>query len=99
MTTTEIKKEMQNTIKANGWNKCYGTYGISLTAGTKQMEKGNAVISFGYIVDERYDAEATYKKFTESKEFSEMLQKINGTWVREVKKDGGWDLLYIRVYF
>lgn len=99
MTTTEIKKEMQNTLKANGWTKCYGSYGIGLSAGPKQLEKRNATICIGYIEDDRYDAEATFQKFTPSKEFTEMLKKIGGTYEREEKKDGGWTILYIRIHF
>ena len=99
MTTAEIKKEMQNTLKANGWTKCYGAYGLNLSAGAKQLEKRNATIGFGYIEDDRYDAEATFQKFTTSKEFTEMLKKIGGTYEREEKKDGGWTILYIRIHF
>lgn len=99
MTTTEIKKELQKMIKQNGWNKCYGNFGLNLSAGKKQMEKGNATIGFGYLVDDRYDAEAAYKRFVNSTEFKETLEIINGTWEREEKKDCGWDVLYIRIHF
>lgn len=99
MTSKEIKKELQKIIKENGWNKCYGTYGINLSAGQKQMEKGNATVGFGYIEDDSYDAEATYNKFINSTEFKETMKNINGTWEREEKSDGGWKVLYIRIYF
>ena len=94
MTTTEIKKEMQNAIKASGFYDC-----IALTAGAKQLEKGNATICFGYIEDSSRNAEGTFKKFTASKEFVEMLQKIGGTYEREEKKERGWRSLYIRIHF
>ena len=99
MTTTEIKKEMQNTLKANGWNKCYGAYGINLSAGAKQLEKRNAPIGFGFIECKDYNAEEAFQKFTTSKEFTEMLKKIGGTYEREEKKDGSWTILYIRIHF
>ena len=90
---------MQNTLKVNGWNKCYGSYGLNLSAGAKQLEKRNATIGFGYIEDDRYDAEDAFQKFTTSKELTEMLMKIDGTYEREEKKDGSWTLLYIRIHF
>ena len=99
MTHVEIKKALQKMIKQNGWDKCYGTYGINLSAGTKQMEKGNATIGFGYLQDKRYDAEETYDRFVDSNEFRTTIEAINGTWQREVKKDGDWELLYIRIFF
>lgn len=99
MTTTEIKKAMQNFMKANGWTKCYGPYGLNLSAGAKQLEKRNATIGFGFIEDDRYDAEAAFQKFTTSKEFTELLQKIDGTFEREEKAEGGWTQLHIRIHF
>ena len=99
MTTQEIKKALQKMIKENGWNKCYGTFGINLSAGQKQMEKGNATIGFGYIDDDRLDAEATYNRFINSAEFKETMKAIKGTWAKEEKTDCGSQLLYIRIYF
>lgn len=99
METKEIKKALQAMIKQNGWNKCYGTYGIHLSAVQKQMEKGNATIGFGYTDDDSYDAEATYERFINSPEFKDTMKAINGTWVREEKADHGWQILYIRIYF
>ena len=99
MKKKEIKKALQEMIKKNGWDKCYGAYGINLSAGPKQMEKGNATIGFGYTVDDDYDAEATYKRFVNSMEFKDTMKAINGTWVREEKADHGWQILYIRIYF
>ena len=99
MTNTEIKKELQKMIKNNGWNKCYGEYGLNLSAGAKQMEKGNATIGFGYIEDDRYNAEEAYNKFVNSTEFKETVEKINGWWEREEKTDCGWTIVYIRLHF
>ena len=99
MTTKEIKKALQAMIKQNGWNKCYGTYGINLSAGQKQMEKRNATICFGYMDYNEYDAEAMYERFINSKEFKNTMKDINGTWLREEKADHGYKILYIRIYF
>ena len=99
MTNIEIKKELQKMIKQNGWNKCYGTYGINLSAGQKQLEKGNATIGFGYLDDDRYNAEATYTRFINSPEFKNTMNTIKGTWTKEEKTDHGSQLLYIRIYF
>ena len=99
MTNEMIKKALNEMLKKNGWNKCYGTYGLGLTAGAKQMENGNAVIGFGYLEDDRYDAEDTYNKFINSKEFCDALEKINGTYVREEKKDKCLTEMRIRIYF
>lgn len=99
MTKIEIKKALQAMIKQNGWNKCYGTYGINLSAGQKQMEKGNATICFGYTDDDRYDSETTYTRFVNSTEFKSTIKAINATWEREEKADCGSQLLYIRIYF
>lgn len=99
MTNEMIKKALNEMLKKNGWNKCYGAYGLGLTAGAKQLEKRNAVIGFGYLEDDRYDAEDTYNKFINSKEFCDVLEKINATYVREEKKDNNLTEMRIRIYF
>lgn len=99
MTNEMIKKALNEMLKKNGWNKCYGPFGLNLSAGAKQMEKRNATIGFGYIEDDRFNAEDTYNKFINSKEFGETLEKIGATYVREEKKDDGLTALHIRIYF
>lgn len=90
-----LKKQINKMLKENGWTKCYGSYGIGLVMGKKQMEKGTAVISFGYIEDDRYDAEATFQRFVSSEEF----KALGLEWAREEKKDNGWTVLYVRLSY
>ena len=99
MANKEIKKLLQKMIKGYGWNECYGGYGLNLSAGQKQMEKGNATIGFGYLECKDYDAENAYARFIDSTEFNETIKTIKGSWEREEKKDGNWTLLYIRIHF
>lgn len=99
MTNEMIKKTMQNMIKKNGWNKCYGSYGVNLSAGAKQMEKRNMTINFGWIGWHEYDAEAAAEKMENSPEFKEALEQIGGTYERELKADGNHEVLYFRICF
>lgn len=99
MTKEEIKKELNKMIKNNGWNKCYGDFGIGATMGKKQMEKNIALIGIGYVEDDRYDATATFKKFTESEEFKAFIKLINGTWYEEIRNVYGSDSIYIVINY
>lgn len=99
MTKEEIKKELNKMIKTNGWNKCYGTYGVNVTMGNKQMEKNIALVGFGFILDDRYNVMETTDRFTKSEEFNSFINQINGTWYEEIRKIDGWDALYIVINY
>lgn len=99
MTKEEIKKELNKMIKNNGWNRCYGSFGIGATMGKKQMENNIALIGFGYIEDDRYDATATFKNFTESEEFKSFIELINGSWNKEIRNVYGADSIYVVVHY
>lgn len=99
MTKEEIKKELNKMIKTNGWNKCYGTFGVNVTMGKKQMEKNIALVGFGYVTDDRYDARETIDRFTKSEEFNLVINQINGTWNEEIRNVYGFDTLYIVINY
>ena len=99
MTKEEIKKELNKMIRNNGWNKCYGTYGLSTTMGKKQMERNMALISVGFVEDDRYDARSAFNRFTTSEEFKSFINQINGSWYEEIRKVDGWDAIYIVINY
>lgn len=99
MTKAEIKKEIAKARKANGWDKIYGEYGIGFTMGTKQMEKNEALMGFGYVIDERHDTKATVEKVTSSEEFQNMISRINGSWEKEIRNVYGADFIYIVIHY
>lgn len=99
MTKEQIKKELNKMIKKNGWNKCYGNFGIGVIMGKKQMEKNIALVGIGYVDDERYDAKATADKFKTSEEFKSCMNKIDGTWHEEIRKVYGSESLYIVINY
>lgn len=99
MTKEQIKKELNKMIKTNGWNKCYGDFGIGVTMGKKQMEKNIALVVIGYVADDRYNAKATADRFTTSEEFKSCMNQINGTWHEEIRKVYGSEALYIVINY
>ena len=90
MTPEMIKKEVKKALKETGLDMVAG-----LTMGKKQMEKGTAVIGFGFLEDESRDAEGNIKKFVNS----DCFRKLDIDYSIEIKADGNWHYASVRLHY
>lgn len=98
MTNEEIKKELQKAVKAHQ-SRRKGHFYASMTMGKKQMENRTALISCGYVVEERYSASEMHDDLVNSAEFINAIKKVGATWHDEIRKVYGDDALYIVVKY